>query len=281
MNRLYAGNLLLLICLFSCRQEENICYEDFPNGTRKYEVACDRWSGDYQGEMRVYNEEGILTATYFFVDDKEEDTTRFYTPDGFVWKKVPMKNGKPEGMLTEYRPDGTLKRTVNFQEGVAEGEYIAYHPDGQQIRESIQYVDGRLSGPYVRYFENGIPEVTGEYMMGFKMGKWTRYRPDGSQLCVFTLYMNLRDGGFGVFKNSGMPYITGEFAQDKIDGELSFFNEDGEIIRKSGWDETWLVKQNVPSGVNEEVNFTASIRIPASENNAAIYIKGDSAWIQP
>lgn len=281
MNYLHAGILLLLLSVFSCSEEENICFEDYPNGNRKYEVTCDRWSGDYQGEMRVYNEEGILTTTYFFVDNKEEDTTRFYTADGFIWKKIPMKNGKPDGLLVEYHSDKTLRRTIHFEEGIAQGEFKEYFPDGKQIMEAAQYVDGRLSGPYARYFQDGTPSVVGEYMMGFKMGKWIRYRPNGTQLSVFTLYMNRRDGGFGVFKNSGMPYLTGEFAQDQIDGELSFFNEDGEITQKTGWDESWIFKQIPSSSVNEELSFTPSLRIPVGENNEAIYIAGDSVWIQP
>ncbi|MDX2246288.1 MAG: hypothetical protein SF052_05910 [Bacteroidia bacterium] len=280
MNRTFWGIIFLSISLISCKDEENICFETYPNGNRKYEVVCDRWSGDYQGEMKVFDEEGHLIQTRFFVDNREEDTTRFFTPEGFVWKTLPMKAGKPEGLMTEFREDKTLYRTIEFRDGLASGAYVLYFPGGKQVFESAYYEEGRMNGLYQRFFEDGTLAVSGEYMMGFKVGKWIRYREDGSQMSVFTLYINQRQGGFGIFKNSGLPYITGEFVNDRIDGEVSFFNDEGAIVRKTMWEDSWITKQNTPSAVKDEISFTTRIRIPVKENEA-VYIVGDSAWIQP
>ncbi|MEZ4827026.1 MAG: hypothetical protein R3C61_12225 [Bacteroidia bacterium] len=280
MNRLFLAILLLLPLLLSCEKEGNMCVGNFPDGTIMYEVPCDQWSGKYQGEMREYDNEGNLRITRFFVDNYEEDTTRFYTPTGFVWKKIPMKNGKAEGMLSEYRTDGTLYRTLNFENGLAHGAYRVYYPDGMQVLESSMYSEGRLNGPFIRNYPDGTPALTGEYMVGYKMGKWIRYRPEGGQVCVFTLYMDKRDGGFGVFRKSGMPYITGEFLNNRLEGDVSFFSEEGAIIRKVQPDELWMMKQNDSLSVNDVLNNIPGLQIPV-DGNETIYIQGDSVWIQP
>lgn len=276
-NRLYP---LWPLCLlfFACGEEQHLCFEDHPNGTRKYEVPCDEWSGDYNGEMKVFDEEGNLIRTTIFVENVEEDTSRFFTPDGRIFRKIPMEHGEIHGRVTEYHPDGSLAMETTFEQGIPQGEYKTYFPGGTRLKELRTYVDGRQKGPYKRFYENGNPEVEGEYIMSLKVGKWIRYRPDGGMLSAFTMYLDQRQGGFGVFKPSGLPYLTGEFTMDEVDGEVRFFNDDGAIIRKEFPKTDWYAEQTPENSGYHSDRYRNIIMIPVEENKS-VYISGDSAWI--
>ena len=75
---LIAGLALTFTILSGCSDEAYICTSKYASGELESEVPCDKHSGTYDGEMRVYHKSGKLWKTKYFVDGIEEDTTRFY-----------------------------------------------------------------------------------------------------------------------------------------------------------------------------------------------------------
>ncbi|RMG24912.1 MAG: hypothetical protein D6730_11790 [Bacteroidetes bacterium] len=239
---------LLAVILMACSGGEvSTCKEFFPDGTLSMEVLCDQ-NGTYQGEMRMYHENGNLKAIRHFADGKEQDTARyFYQFSDQLMRLIPITQDLPNGRLQWFRQDGSLQKEADYLLGELHGEEIFYYPDGKQIAEKYSYQNGQMYGPYVQYRENGLPIKEGFYFNRLRFDQWKFYDDKGEISHVMGYYYNKREGPFAIYRPSGLPYITGSFHENLLSGKINFYDREGSIIFQEEWVDGKKVQGNTGS----------------------------------
>ncbi|MCB0836298.1 MAG: hypothetical protein KDD99_06490 [Bacteroidetes bacterium] len=173
--------LCLLIFIQGCGDKENICSESYPNGQVMFEVHCDSWTGDYQGEMKTYNPEGRLIKRSFYVDDILEDTLFSYYPETGLIKEISeMKGGKKDGFSATYYPDGvTPFSECDYIEDIRFGKYRRFRPDGTPLA-TFTFAFNKRHGGFAVFRSSGMPYLTGEFVMDQIDGEIRLFNDEGA-----------------------------------------------------------------------------------------------------
>lgn len=215
INSHYAGPWILvlttLIFFSACNEAEDECTESYAGGQLKFSVSCNLETGEYEGEMRMFYEDGTLMAIRQFQDGVEVDTAYYFYEDGT-----------------------TVKQVIPFMSGYEHGEFLSFYEDGT-TQELISYQYGIKHGPAATYYANGRPKEDGFFANNDKYDRWTCFRENGEQDYVLSYYDRELNGPFMVSRESGTPFMTGTFHRNVLDGDVLFYNEEGAIIFKEIW----------------------------------------------
>ena len=203
-----------------------------------------------------------------------ENYCREHHPNGQLKSEVPCDGwgGVYEGEMKTWDEEGNLIGKDTYVNHLKEDTSFLYYPKTGNLRAEIPMLNGDREGMARFYHPDGKTiSMEIDFYQGAKLGKLRRFREDGSQSLALSYYMDRRHGGFGIFRKSGLPYFTGEFAFDFIEGDLRFFNEEGAVIKSTPWEE--LLEQYQVESVNLQ-----TLAIPMDEGKA--FIKNDSVWLE-
>lgn len=264
-------SFFITLCFSGCEEKMYDCTRHDSEGNLKSTVPCDE-NGVYQGEYLEYHKTGKLWERRFYVDGLQEDTTRyFFYKTGNVLKEVPMKAGKKHGTVRTFQKDGLVEKSETYDQGLLSGATTIHYKNGFP-KETYTYDQGQRSGPYFFHAEDSTVIVAGEYYQGAKYGKWSHYDYNGTLLAVISYYNNKKEGGFSVFREGGMPYLSGEFAGGFLHGEVNFYDLEGNIVSSS----TYRNGRAVNEGRRGLKQGRAILPLGAGKT---VYIMPDTVWI--
>ena len=182
-------------------KEEITFSNDVKNGDyKKYYGDVVVTQGQYSnglktGEWKDYNNQGVLTKDYIFIDDKLDGPYKEYSGDVVV-KEGQYSNGLMTGEWIFRYDSGSQKGKGNYINGDGgnlgknsripingrDGEWIIYHENGNK-RQISKYTNGEVEGDYTTYYENGNKKQVSTYKNGtqdFEGNRQTDYNEDGS-----------------------------------------------------------------------------------------------------
>lgn len=253
-------NFVLLTCFIiaflftSCKDsDEGMCRSYYDTGELESEVDCSSWNQEYNGEMKMYHQNGKLKAIRNFTNGVEVDTSQYFYEDGItIERSIPMQEGIPDGEAFWYYENGNIRQKVDYQQGYMWGNYVSYNPDKTRKKEGTFYRD-------------------------FKWGTWISYGENDMPYAMFDYQFDKIEGSFAVQNELGLPLVTGSFKSGLVDGEVKYFNNEGAIIKVENW----------VMGTNQDYKSIHNLKESYPEGEAEFYaggkriiIKGEEVTIQ-
>jgi len=226
-----------------------------------------------QGNWKLWDERGTLLNDENYQDSLLNGNCKYYSPSGNMLKDENYIKGIKEGAFTEYFDNGKMMKQGTYKNGKMNGEYKSWyssgavectgayangHPDGNWYcndydgapKVSIKYAKGKEvkrryeNGTFKDYHENGqIPKCEYTYDNGKKNGPFTEWYDKGY---FEQIPASAEDQKIGIIyreKLAGTQIkVKGEYLNDKLDGEIFYYRENGVLEKVEEWKDGALVK---------------------------------------
>ena len=181
----------------------------------------------------LYYKNGELIVPGFY-EHCENGTTGIYTRDGFLYMKLPYKNGKLNGKAK------------------------CYYDKTKLVMWENNYVDDKLNGKNFSYFRNGKIERFDTFVVGVKDGLDRTYNEDGI-LIKEEIWKQNDKINVKIFSNDGKPKQETNYKNGKKEGIERFYDENGCLEEESNYLNNkidGLCKKYYPNGqVRHEAYF--------------------------
>jgi len=200
--------------------------------TLKTDTAINRIdeNGLKQGYWVTYYENGNKRYEGFFKDDKPVGTfTRFYEDKGTQSIMEFEEDGK-EAYARIYYKTGSLAAEGQYIERLKHGEWKYYSYYGSNLSYSENYVHGKKHDISTVYYPNGKVSEILNFSYNKKHGDWIQYFENGRVSLKSSFKEGKLHGGYAQYHLTGIPYVIGEYNQDRRDGEWFIYNEKGEQV---------------------------------------------------
>ena len=209
---------------------------------------------------RYFNEDETLISEVFYKDGKQHGIVKDYFPNGKLLQEQEFDNGVKHGFWKQYFVDGKIKQITYYQKGKRQGEYKMNQPDGKPFIEGKYvndlregnwfhygstgklerietYKEGQLvkdqfyDGEKVTYYPNEIPKKSVKFVKGKKNGEFVEYYETGE----WVQELKKAEPGSGG-KDEYVEVLEGQkvkkkgkFVNDLLEGNVTYFNEDGSV----------------------------------------------------
>ncbi len=180
------------------------------------------------GEWKDYNERGIHTSTYNYVDGEL---------DGYY--ETRHMNGKPDyeeiyqkGWIIGVRTLDTLGNVFHeelIQNG--NGDYKGKYLSGK-TRFHVPYVKGEFHGEYNLYFYDGKVRTRKNYNMGLLDGLYQEFYHSGKPLQQGSYHLGDRIGTWKYFNEDGSLWKEEPYAAGEINGKVILYHDNGKVERE-------------------------------------------------
>nr|WP_321412400.1 tetratricopeptide repeat protein [uncultured Carboxylicivirga sp.] len=222
--------------------------------------------GNKVGQWRYFSAKGDLESTETYVEGKLNGYYIGYFDNGNKSVEIPYKEGEVNGLVTWYNYFGMKSDEVEFTNSVRNGKGVSYHINGK-VRDKFNYKEGELDGSYYRffstgdtslveyykdgkldglsreYFMNGQLYASGMYKDGNQDGPWSFYFSNGNLNSKANYVDGKLNGEYKVFYHNGMIESTRNFnSADEIEGQLAFYNRNGELYLEEIYKNGVIVK---------------------------------------
>jgi antitoxin component YwqK of YwqJK toxin-antitoxin module len=135
-------------------------------------------NGYIEGEVKEFNDVGVMVASSHFVKGKKEGEAFLYNMKGKLACKMSFANDKKSGPTIQYDPEGAIFKTTPYENDTISGEEITYYQNGS-TSSIVTYKNGKLDGPSKSWNEEGTLVFEGDYKEGKKEGKFNKYFDNG------------------------------------------------------------------------------------------------------
>ncbi len=160
---------------------------------------------------------------------KKQNVT--YSYDEQVFDGMGLSDGiNPIGNWEYYFPEGNLlSKGLYTNEGLRDGEWIWYHYNGN-VKEKVQFKDGKLEGPYEIYLDNGNLESSFAYKNDALDGTYKGYNKYGALIEEKQFTNGMLDGPFKTFYSTADKQVNFDysFIAGEVNGPVKYFNVDGQ-----------------------------------------------------
>lgn len=225
-----------------------------------------------EGVWKLYNEAGAMLAEESFKDSLLDGGCKYFYPNGKPLKVEQYVRGEKHGDATEYYDNGKKRSEGKFANGEHEGPYKAWFANGVTDCEG-RYVKGLQDGNWRYYHEDGKIKVNVLFSMGkevkrkYENGTFKEYYDSSIPKSEYTYENGLKEGPFTEWydkgeyvavegspedKAAGIVYreklmntqvkMQGDYVNDKLEGEVIYFRENGSIDRVEEWTDGVLIK---------------------------------------
>ncbi|MGB1031513.1 MAG: toxin-antitoxin system YwqK family antitoxin, partial [Flavobacteriales bacterium] len=191
----------------------------------------------------------------------QHGTYKVYYSNGKVAEEAVYRNGEKDGPWRQYFESGKLRGEGTSSTGHFEGKVIYYHPNGVKLIEG-EYVRGMKDGTWIKYTSGGDIEVVSSFKMGdlkaerCENGEFMKYFANGIPESEYVYVDGKKDGPFTEWYEQGefvqVPMDKpkpgggiqfkqklegaqikrkGDYMNGKLEGEITYYNEDGKIIK--------------------------------------------------
>ncbi|MEI6683311.1 MAG: toxin-antitoxin system YwqK family antitoxin [Bacteroidota bacterium] len=200
-------------------QKDGFCKFRYPNGKISSEGIIK--SGKPEGYWKSYNTNGTIKSEGNRKNFELDSLWKFYNGDGKLLLEITYKAGKKDGIKTSYLDKETIKES--FKNDIKEGYTKYYYPDGR-IKLEIPFVKGFEQGFGKEYATDGSIITLTEYKRGFIVDRLRINRKDQG---------GRRQGRWFVFYESGNLHTEVTYKDDKKNGYLKEYAENGDLLKIS------------------------------------------------
>lgn len=103
-----------------------------------------------------------------------------YLFQAHVWPgEEPQPPSDFTGTWRAWWKNGQLRESIDFRNGRFDGEYLQWHPNGTRW-ESSTYQDDDLDGPTLMWNAQGQKRLQGEWRNNRQHGRWLRWDDSGN-----------------------------------------------------------------------------------------------------
>ena len=156
---------------------------------------------------------------------------------------IHFKNGREDGIDTSYYPSGCILAIRNHIEGVKEGNWFYYFDSTYQEYFKENYISGMKHGVQLYYHKNGNLKKVETYNMNSLDGKKIEYYYSKDFLDSTSLKVKKEidykqgkyHGKYLLFTPDAKPIIEENYIMDKKDGELKYYQRNGNLMRTEQW----------------------------------------------
>jgi antitoxin component YwqK of YwqJK toxin-antitoxin module len=132
---------------------------------------------------------------------------------------------QPHGVKVNYYPNSQLKERINYKNGKKDGLYERYYINGQ-LHYRINYKNGKLNGLYEVWYKNILREKS-NYLNGELNGEYDAWWTNG-ELSDRKNYKNgKRDGISESWYDNGELWIKSNYIDGELDGLYEEWDLDG------------------------------------------------------
>lgn len=127
------------------------------------------------------------------------------------------ESGLFNGIAYDVYENGQLRNELNFKDGKKDGKYTSYYENGQ-VKQEGNFKDGKQDGKWIYYHSNGKPMGKGNFLNG-----------DSSNFGSTGIPKNGRDGIWIFYYENGQVEVEGNFKDGKEDGKFTWHYENGQL----------------------------------------------------
>lgn len=224
------------------------------------------------GNWKLWNEAGKLIADENFKDSLLDGTCKYFFDGGQLLKVETYKIGRLEGAFTEYYENGKKKSEGTYAADEKDGAYKQWFESGIVDCEG-KYVKGVQDGTWYYNYEDGKAKITMLYKRGketkrkYENGTFKEYYDSNIPKSEYSFENGMKNGPFTEWydvgqyvqvpgskedQEMGIVYrekldrtqvkFKGDYLNDKLEGEVVYYRENGNIDRVEEWSEGKLVK---------------------------------------
>ena len=213
----------------------------FSNGILRYEGITDE-DGKRQGLWKEFYTTGELKSEGYYIDSKQDGVWKFYFENQKIEVEGKYRNGKKEGTWYWYYANGAILQEENWSGGKLDGEFFEYSENGETTVKG-SYLEGTEEGEWFYIQGNAIER--GIYYDGMRTGLWTiKWREDSKPISEIEFDQNLFHGKYTLYHGSGKIRETGKYSGGERIGIWHLYDEEGELILTTVYDEGREVQWN-------------------------------------
>lgn len=214
-----------------------------------------------EGVWNFYDLAGVLKNASTYENDMLNGISTTYHFNGAVYKTETYVDDVPHGPWAEFYDDDTKKAEGSNKDGVIDGAIKHYYPSGTPMIQG-QYVNGLMDGLWIKFLSSGKIQLTTKYKDGAKIaerrenGDFEDYWESGVPKAFYEYENGMKNGPFEEWYDmgswerkpkpdsdgsQGMEFIDtlvgtqlsrkGDFMDDKLEGEIIYYDQDGRIIK--------------------------------------------------
>lgn len=206
----------------------------------------DKLNGKY---LQINSKNDTVFYCNYLNDEQNGNCTYFI--QGSPIYNLNFKKDKRHGKCVYYVPFGEFKGKIqseqNYNEGTLHGESVKYYLPNyseefedsiisfQPVRIISNYKFGELNGTFTSYYQGRVTRK-GNYIHDMKEGEWMETElgvfRDGEEIIVLNgqYVKDKKEGLWKGFINDSL-YVTSNYLNGLLNGDLSFYNSDGERSR--------------------------------------------------
>lgn len=132
--------------------------------------------GLLDGELTLYNREGIKVANSNYRKGLREGISTIYSVDGRVLMTAEYQNDKKNGLAYQYFPNGTVQQQNAFINDLEEGEEKVFFENGE-VSALRPFSQGKLNGTAKEWDKEGKLIFQADYKEGKRHGCFLKYNP--------------------------------------------------------------------------------------------------------
>lgn len=225
-----------------------------------------------EGNWKMYEPNGILKNDENYTDSILNGACKYFFASGNLWKTLIYKQGIPNGPFTEYFENGKKRSEGTYLLDEKDGEYKAWFENGNP-ESSGKFVKGQMEGNWYYYnkdgsvqvailyklgketkrkyqngtikenYDSGIPKSEYTYEDAKKDGPFTEWYDKGEYVLVEPEDPELKNKGYQKLELQGIQMkVQGDYVNDKYEGDVIYYFEDGRIEKIEEWLNGELVK---------------------------------------
>jgi antitoxin component YwqK of YwqJK toxin-antitoxin module len=136
-------------------------------------------------------------------------------------------NGKPfTGVAFDMYDEKNIKEEINYKDGKVDGRWVSYYQNGQ-IQGEIIFKDGKVDGRFVSYCENGVKKEETNYKDGKPDGRAVNYYYEDGKIAVDTTVGNDTEND-----EHGQIKLERNYKDGKPDGRWVVYSKNGQIVQE-------------------------------------------------
>jgi len=235
---LFRITFFTVMCLLASPLHAQTADND-PNGYNKFYYENGKLSsegpmrdGKPDGYWKTYHLNGKLKSEGNRKNFQLDSTWKFYNEQGKLSLEYTYKEGKKTGPLKTYSAEGKLLTEETYVSNTKHGLTYEYFTNGN-TKKTIPFVEGREEGIGYEYDSTGVIIAITTYKAGFVQSTDRINRRDAN---------GLRQGLHKEFWPNGKTKSEGRYLNDKKHGYFKEYNEVGNLMNATKWDNGVLVE---------------------------------------
>ena len=195
--------------------------------------------GELHGARISYFEDGSRASEEHFRHGRSHGPQKAWYMGGNPRSEALHQEGVADGRSTFWYPNGTKEIEGDLRDGMRDGTWYYYNPDGS-MRMQVVYKGGewmkekRENGTFTSYHDEDRVKSEVTYVKGSRQGPFVEYHDNGSWVMEVVPADEVK--GIPAFEQQVLKGQTikreGRYKDDKLDGEVKEYDEQGRLIKK-------------------------------------------------